>query len=63
MKKTLILAAVFVTGAATVGIAQHANESKGSVVTNGSVVATYQDTTKPVTDSIPEKKDSATVNF
>lgn len=58
MKKILFLAAVFVTGAATAGIAQLSSE-KTNVVADQNIEANYQDTTKPKKDTVPPKKDSS----
>ena len=63
MKKILFLASVFVAGAATVGFAQLSEEKNNEASVNGIHAINYQDTTKPVKDSIPEKKDSTSIKF
>ena len=67
MKKIFLLATVVV--ATTVGIAQLSNDEKRQAASelkfenaNGIAGINYQDTTKPLKDSLPPKKDSTRKN-
>jgi hypothetical protein len=68
MKRNLLMAAVLVAGAATVGIAQFTTE-KNKAATPISVKSFvldskyFQDTVKPKKDSLPPKKDSLPSGF
>lgn len=67
MKKIFFMATVLV--ATTVVFAQYSNETNGATTetnlnqANGIAGINYQDTTKPKKDSLPPKKDSASVKF
>ena len=68
MKKIFFLATILV--ATIVGVAQFSNEgTKESTAkfnlenANGLTGFNYQDTTKPPKDSLPPKKDSASIRF
>ncbi len=67
MKKIFFMATVLV--ATTVVFAQYSSETNGTAAetnfnqSNGISGINYQDTTKPKKDSLPPKKDSASVKF
>lgn len=64
MKKNLFFASIFVAGAATVSVAQlSANSNAASFPQTGTELINLQDTTKPVKDTVPPKKDSTSVKF
>jgi len=74
MKKPLFLAVVFVTGLASIALAQFSENQNVNHTTTGYLKSydfAVQDTTKkpvtdtlaPKTDSIPAKKDSSSINF
>lgn len=65
MKKILFFASIFVAGAATVSVAQFSGAEKNANFyhhTNTALI-NLQDTTKPVKDTVPPKKDSTAVKF